>query len=141
MREGTVRIETSVEAIAEVEAWLAAPFTLAARTAADEALVETLDEAVVDAKAGAPVDTGAHRQSIRRERYANPRGFATYQGIRAGGYVRNPKTGRIVDYSRHLEYGTSRMRPRPHIRPALRNSLKKYNNRFYARLGRYVKLE
>jgi hypothetical protein len=39
-----------------------------------------------------PVDTGSLRDSIRI--------------VRAGGYVTNPETGRIVDYAKFQEFGT-----------------------------------
>ena len=135
-----MRIEVKVEGIEEVVRWLEGPFNRAAQQASDIATDETLEVAKEDAQAAAPVDTGAHRKSIRKERYARPRGHFTYQGLRAGGYVTNPKTGRIVDYSHFLEYGTSKMFPRPHIRPAVRNALKNWHDRFYKALGRLVKL-
>jgi HK97 gp10 family phage protein len=58
----------------------------------------------------APVDTGRLRSSIS---YAVERD--------AGGLV--AKVGTNVEYARHLEYGTVKMRPRPFLRPAL-SSLK-----------------
>lgn len=141
MSMGIVRIEVKVMGIPEVIAWLEGPFKRAAKISADAATDDTLTEAKTYAKAGAPVDTGAHRSTIRKERLARPRGYFTYQGLRAGGYgIRNPKTGKVVDYSKPLEYGTSRMRPRPHIRPAVRRSLKKFPDHFYKHLGRRVKL-
>ena len=136
-----VRAELDVRGIPEVVAWFEGEFSAAAKNSAFEATDEVLDEAVDDAKRGAPVDTGSHQKSIRKERLAKPRHHYTYQGIRAGGYITNPKTGRKVDYSRYLEYGTSRMRPRPHIRPAMKKAIKKLPRRFLEILSRRIDLE
>jgi len=74
-----------------------------------------------DAKTLCPVDTGSLRKSIRIETYAAPAGEIHRIGVRAGGYVVNPKTGRLVDYANHVEYGTSRSPAQPYIRPAFIN--------------------
>lgn len=147
-----VRVEVKVEGIQEVVSWLTGPFAKAAQAASDDALDETLTLAKERAQKNAPVGTpqstgipgyigGSHRKSIRKERLAKPAGFFTYQGIRAGGYVINPNTGRIVHYSHWLEYGNSKMRPRPHIRPAVRWAVKGLPTRFYHQLGRRIRLE
>jgi hypothetical protein len=49
----------------------------------------------------AAVDTGAYRDSIRIERVSGENNRIIR--VRAGGYVINTKTGRIVDYAGHLE--------------------------------------
>lgn len=136
-----VRIEVRVEGIPEVVAWLEGPFKKEAQKASDVAADQVLDDAKKHAKRSVPVDTGALKRSIRKEGYARPAGFFTYKGLRAGGYVRNPKTGRLVDYAKYVEYGTSLMYPRPFIRPAVRRSIKKFPTYFYRELGRRVKLE
>ncbi len=105
-----------------------------------EALNDTATDAVARAKELVAIDTGALKKSIRRERLARPVGKIIYTGIRAGGYVKNPKTGRLVDYAGFIEYGTSRMRPRPFMRPALRWASKKTEGYFWRALSRRVKL-
>jgi hypothetical protein len=50
----------------------------------------------------AAVDTGAYRDSIRIERGGIGQNWRQVR-VRAGGYVINPKTGRLVDYAGHLE--------------------------------------
>jgi len=75
-----------------------------------------------DAKVLCPVDTGSLRASIRRESLAKPAGSLWEIGVRAGGYITNPKTGKKVDYASYVEFGTSRMRPKPFLRPALLNN-------------------
>jgi len=72
-----------------------------------------------DARAFCPVDTGSLRESIRKEAVARPAQKAWEVGVRAGGYVTNPKTNRIVDYAVHVEFGTSRARAQPFLRPAM----------------------
>lgn len=53
----------------------------------------------------APVETGALRDSIRVERGGVGKNWREVR-VRAGGYVTNPKTGRLVDYARFQEEGT-----------------------------------
>ena len=83
-----------------------------------EALREVARKVVQDAKALCPVDTGSLRRSIRAEEY--PPQVNVYRiHVVAGGKIINPKTRRPVDYAAYPEYGTSRMAPRPYLRPAL----------------------
>lgn len=71
------------------------------------------------AKAKAPVDTGSLQASIRLQTYHATGSAIIKLGVSAGGYVTNPRTGRIVNYARFVEYGTSRMRAQPYMRPAI----------------------
>ena len=57
------------------------------------------------AKIYVPVDTGSLRDSIRVERGGEGKGWREVR-VRAGGYVTNPETGRLVDYARYQEEGT-----------------------------------
>ena len=50
----------------------------------------------------APVDTGSLRDSIRVERGGEGEHWARVR-VRAGGYITNPKTGRLVDYAVYVE--------------------------------------
>lgn len=52
-----------------------------------------------------PVDTGSLRDSIRVERGGEGKAWREVR-VRAGGYVTNPETGRIVNYARFQEEGT-----------------------------------
>ena len=83
-----------------------------------EALREAARKIVQDAKALCPVDTGSLRRSIRAEEYP-PQAHIYRIHVVAGGKIINPKTRRPVDYAAYPEYGTSRMAPRPYLRPAL----------------------
>lgn len=65
---------------------------------------------------------GSLKKSTRLERRAKPKGKTYYVGLRAGGYVTNPNTGKKVDYALAVHEGTSRMPPRPFIRLALRQA-------------------
>lgn len=88
-----------------------------------EALDEIAGNIITDAKSYVAVDTGSLQKSIRKQVYAKPAHNVRKIGVRAGGYVRNPKTGRLVDYAVYQEYGTSRMRPQPFMRPAIHKNL------------------
>jgi len=106
-----------------------------------EALDKTADDARDRAKELVPVDTGSLRKSIRKEKHALPAGNIIYTGIRAGGYIVNPKTKRLVDYASYQEYGTSRNRPQPYMRPALVWALKRTPDYFWKALSKRVKVE
>jgi len=120
---------------------LASTMPQAFEESALEALNKTADDARDRAKELVPVDTGSLKKSIRKERHAWPAGNITYVGIRAGGYVVNPKTGRLVDYARYVCYGTSRQRPQPFMRPALAWAMKKTPDHFWKALSKRVKIE
>lgn len=83
-----------------------------------DGLNQVADRVVEDAKATVRVDTGSLQKSIRKQHHVS-QGHIHTIGVSAGGYIVNPKTGRIVDYARHLEYGTSRAPPYPYMTPAL----------------------
>ena len=50
----------------------------------------------------APVETGSYRDSVRKERGGIGKTWRVVR-VRAGGYVTNPKTRRLVDYAIILE--------------------------------------
>jgi len=53
-----------------------------------------------------PVETGSLRNSIRLEIVPTNSSQKKSVRVRAGGYVTNPKTGKLVDYARFQEEGT-----------------------------------
>ncbi len=56
------------------------------------------------------VDTGSLRDSIRVERGGEGQSYRQIR-LRAGGYVTNPRTGRLVDYAAFVEAKHPFMRP------------------------------
>jgi HK97 gp10 family phage protein len=85
-----------------------------------EGLDEVADKIVKDARELCPVDTGALQRSIRKEKELRSLYPFTYTiGVAAGGHVKNPKTGRKVDYAAHVEFGTSRTPAQPFMGPAI----------------------
>ena len=72
-----------------------------------------------DAKEICPVDTGSLKKSIRIGTTAKPSGHTHSIRVTAGGYVTNPKTKRKVDYASDVEFGTSKQRAQPFMRPAI----------------------
>ncbi len=69
---------------------------------AEEALDQVCDLIVGYAKVYVNVDTGSLRDSIRKERGGEGLGWRLFR-VRAGGYIVNPKTGRLVDYAAYVE--------------------------------------
>lgn len=65
-----------------------------------------------------PVETGALRDSIRIERGGQGKGWRQIR-IRAGGYVTNPNTGKLVNYAQYQEFGTRYIPPKYYITMAM----------------------
>lgn len=72
---------------------------------AEEALINQAHLIVALAQVYCPVDTGSLRDSIRIERGGQGLKWRQVR-VRAGGYVTNPDTGRLVDYAVYQEEGT-----------------------------------
>jgi HK97 gp10 family phage protein len=64
-----------------------------------------------------PVDTGSLRDSIRVERGGKGLHWREVR-VRAGGYIVNPKSHRLVDYAVFVEKGTRKMDAQPFMKPA-----------------------
>lgn len=85
-----------------------------------EGLDDVADKIVGDAKELCPVDTGALRKSIRKEKELRSLYPFTYTiRVAAGGDEKSPKTGREVDYASYVEFGTSRTPAQPFMGPAV----------------------
>ena len=67
------------------------------------------------------VDTGSLRDSIRVERGGEGQNYRQIR-LRAGGYVTNPKTGRLVDYAAFIEAKS------PFIAPAVNEAFSDAND-------------
>lgn len=76
----------------------------------EQALVEVAELMVGYAKVGVRVDTGSLRDSIRRERGVDGPSTRVMR-VRAGGYIINPRTGKIVNYAGAVEAKYPYMRP------------------------------
>ena len=72
-----------------------------------------------------PVDTGALRDSIRIERVAPSYHLHRVVRVRCGGYVRNPRTGKIVNYCvvQERKHGFMR-RAWEQVRPGIEEMIK-----------------
>lgn len=153
MSSNAVRIELKLEGIEQFERYVLKIIPNGISNAADEALTETAEEARDIAKTLVPIGTpestgirgyvgGSLQKSIRIERHAQPKGNIRYVGIRAGGYIINPNTGRIVDYAVWVEKGNSRgIYPRPYMQPALRRAMRKLPGRYWRALARRVEMK
>jgi len=76
--------------------------------ATEKALMQICHLIVAYAISYVPVDRGSLRDSIRIE--SGGEGWLTKR-VRAGGYVTNPRTGRLVDYAAYVEAQTPFMAP------------------------------
>lgn len=92
-----------------------------------------------DAKDFCPVDTGSLKASIRKEAVARPATNVWEVGVRAGGYITNPKSGNKVNYAIHVEYGTRYMAPRAFLRPAARMNATAIRDAIWRALSRAIK--
>lgn len=72
-----------------------------------------------DSQKNTPVDTGSLRKSHRITRGTRS-GRTTTVGVAVGGRVKNPKTGRLVDYAHFVHDGTSKQAPNPFLLKAVR---------------------
>ena len=72
---------------------------------AEEVLLSQAHVIVGLAQIYCPVDTGSLRDSIRVERGGQGLRWREVR-VRAGGYITNPDTGRLVDYAVYQEEGT-----------------------------------
>jgi HK97 gp10 family phage protein len=116
----SLELTMSWEGLDELRAWLDEAIPGAFEEAAVEALNRAGDDGANRAAQIVPVDTGALQRSIRREPDAHVEGDEFVVGVSAGdGGVSNPRTGREVDYAGYVEFGTSRARAQPYLRPAL----------------------
>ena len=138
MSSNAVRIKLEWKGKRELQRYLEKTMPQAFSDSLTEALLNTAQDGKKRAKELSPVDTGAMRDSIRVERLAREAGKILYTGIRAGGYIRNPRTGRFVDYASFVEYGTSRQAPQPFMRPAVIWAMKRLPNHFWKQLSRRV---
>lgn len=126
-----IKLDITVDGLDDVKRYLDKVLPNIIEEAYKDALLTSARDAKEIAKSLVPVDTGALRNSIRVFRWAKESRRIRYTGISAGGYVRNPKTNRLVDYQRHVEYGTSRQRAQPFMRPAVDKVLPKIKGRFW----------
>ena len=86
---------------------------------------------VAAAKAFCPVDTGALMSSVRAEM----RGDLSAALVAGGGGYINPKTGRPVDYARHVHDGTSHVPAHPFLLQAVLAERLRFIREMYERVA------
>lgn len=93
---------------------------------AEQALNEVADLMVGLWQVGARVDTGAYRDSVRKERGGQGMHWREVK-VRAGGYVINPETKKLVDYAVALEerYHTGRI-AWEQVKPQVEDIIRRY---------------
>ncbi len=87
--------------------------------AAWEIIIQKITLAKGLAQVNVLVDTGSLRDSIRVERGGEGQHWRQIR-LRAGGYITNPKTGRLVDYAVFVE------EKHPFLRPAVLEAFQDY---------------
>ncbi len=91
---------------------------------ASEVLHQQADLMVGLAKVYVNVDTGSLRDSIRRESGGEGLHWRRVR-VRAGGYVTNPKTGKLVNYAAVVEVKYPYMRPAwEEVKPTIAEMIK-----------------
>ena len=103
-----------------------------------ESLKKIANEVRDEAKENCPVDTGSLRKSIRTRVYARQIKKIKRVGVSAGGFITNPKTGNIVNYAVHVEFGTSRRPATPYMRPAVYSRVHKVVKYLMQNLTRWI---
>lgn len=134
INRGMLQCEIIWEGLDVLENYLRNELPKAFSRAIDRTLYKVGDITVEKAQQLVPVRTGLLRSTIRKQTYKL--GFDTnyaYVGIAAGGI-------RGCDYAAFVEYGTSRMRPQPYLRPAMRWGMKRLPNIFWNELAREVEM-
>ena len=86
---------------------------------------------VAAAKAFCPVNTGALMTSIRAE----AREALSAALVAGGGGFINPRTGRPVDYARHVHDGTSHMPARPFLLQAVLSERLRFIREMFERMA------
>lgn len=136
----SVRMEMKWKGVDNLLRHLEKTMPRAFQSAMTDALLESAELGKERAKSLVPIDTAALQRSIRIERIAKPARNIIRTGIRAGGFIRNPRTNRLVDYAIYVEFGTSRQRPQPFLRPAHEYAMKRLPSIFWKQLSRRVRL-
>lgn len=91
---------------------------------AEEVLLSQAHLIVGLAQVNCPVDTGSLRDSIRVERGGQGLYWRQIK-VRAGGYVTNPKTGRLVNYAAYVEQRTPFLLPAiEEIKPVIQEMIR-----------------
>jgi hypothetical protein len=94
---------------------------------AETVLLEQAHTMVGYAQVYCRVDTGSLRDSIRVERGGIEKHWREVR-VRAGGYITNPKTGKLVDYARIVEHRYPYMRPAWwDVQPAIHTLLQQFH--------------
>lgn len=85
---------------------------------AEEVLLNQVHLIVGLAQVYCPVDTGSLRDSIRVERGGKQKYWREIR-VRAGGYITNPNTGKLVNYALYVHEGTRHMSAQPFLAQAI----------------------
>jgi len=97
----------------------------AINAAAIEATELTADDIAEYAIDSCPVDEGDMRSTIRKTHWKKAQGLFARVYVVVGG-IKGKITGKQVDYPMYVEYGTSRQRPQPFMRPAVKKGGKNF---------------
>jgi len=136
MVEPKIRVEIKPDTKATFD-WLDRVLDPAINAAAVAATELTTDDIVEYAFQSCPVDTGDMRSTIRKTHWKKAGGLFARVYVVVGG-IRGKITGKMVDYPMYVEYGTSRQRPQPFIRPSVKKGVKNFFAHFAVEYKRRV---
>ena len=112
----------------------------AVKESAEAATDRALDDGLDRMTRSCPVDTGDLRSTCRKKSGREPTQAATFHVVLVAGGMRGRAAGKLVDYAGFVEHGTSRQRPQPFLRPALRYASRRVEPYFWEELSRRVEL-
>jgi HK97 gp10 family phage protein len=88
-----------------------------------------------------PVDKGDLKSTCRKRSGREPTQANTFHVTLIAGGMRGKVTGRMVDYAKYPEHGTSRQRPQPYLWPALMYASRRVEPYFWEELSRRVEID
>lgn len=88
-----------------------------------------------------PVDTGDLQSTCRKKSGRDPTQAGEFHVTLIAGGMRGKRAGNLVNYAGYVEFGTSRQRPQPFLRPSIRWAARAVEPYFWEELERRVKIE
>lgn len=137
----SLNLEVVWEGLDGLRAYLERTLPQAFRESSEYAVDKAGDDGVDRMKQLVAVDTGDLRSTCRKRMEAYPGPPRVFQVALLAGGMRGKIAGKMVDYAWFVEHGTSRQRPQPFLRPALKWCYRRVPGYFWEALSRRVEVE